>query len=266
MSEGTRSAIFGLFVVAGQALTASQVIALAAPIGITATNAKSHLTRMVADGSLIRTGKARLARYRPSAKQQDVVAGIQDRLVQSDQTPWNGDWVILVCEGPADKEDRDAYYAALWFDGFRPIAPATFARPAWPADWALRQAKHHCFAGGLTFNARPVGLNRHALNELYELDALDAQARCLAEELSQLGSDLTPERAFAVRHLAGGDVARFMGHDPRLPMEMWGRRTGLQRLRTAWHRLEARTAAPAREFLSQVLQEHVTISTGTKNQ
>ena len=43
-------------VLADCALTAAQLIRLAKPLGVSATNVKSHLTRMVADGILEREG------------------------------------------------------------------------------------------------------------------------------------------------------------------------------------------------------------------
>lgn len=253
MSEDTRSALFGLFVLADCALTASQVIALAAPIGITATNVKSHLTRMVSDGSLKRTGKARLATYAPSRNRESLVAKLKERLGDPNPAPWRGDWLLLVWEGAEEKQAREAAYAALWFDGFRPLAPATFIRPAWPDDWALERARLHSAPAGLTFDARPGGWDPSALSALYDLDAIDAQARAIAADLMLLKNERTPSAAFASRLRAGGDVARFIAHDPHLPETLWGGRTGLQTLRKAWRRFEAATAPLSDAFIAEVI-------------
>ena len=52
MKDSTRSLLFGVFVLAGKPLTAAEVIRLVGPLGVSATNAKSHLTRLVAEGAL----------------------------------------------------------------------------------------------------------------------------------------------------------------------------------------------------------------------
>ena len=80
MALSTRTALFGLFVVAGRRLTTPQVIRLAAPLGVSATNVKSHLTRLVAEGVLERSGPPRQATYWPSARHATVVTRIEERL------------------------------------------------------------------------------------------------------------------------------------------------------------------------------------------
>src|SRR5438045_2667821 len=64
--DTTTTTIFGIFVTVRRKLTASQVIRLAKPLNISPTNAKSHLTRMVANGALLRSGLPRQSRYWPS--------------------------------------------------------------------------------------------------------------------------------------------------------------------------------------------------------
>src|SRR6185503_19863893 len=61
-----RSILMGLLAGAARPLTAPQLIRLAAPLGLCASNLKSHLTRLVADGALRRKGPSRRAVYLPS--------------------------------------------------------------------------------------------------------------------------------------------------------------------------------------------------------
>src|SRR4051812_21368198 len=82
MPGHSRSIILGILVVAGRELSAAQLIRLAAPLKLSASNVKSHLSRMVAEGSLERSGPARLASYLPSPSQRPVIEGIQARLRQ----------------------------------------------------------------------------------------------------------------------------------------------------------------------------------------
>src|SRR5579859_6456260 len=69
MSGSGRTTIIGMLLLAERSLSAPQLIRLASPLGLSATNVKSHLTRMVAEGVLRREGSVRLAVYAPSADQ-----------------------------------------------------------------------------------------------------------------------------------------------------------------------------------------------------
>jgi hypothetical protein len=63
MAESTRSLLVGLLVLANCPLTAPQIVALGRPLRLSATNIKSHLTRLTAEGVLTRTGSRRSQRY-----------------------------------------------------------------------------------------------------------------------------------------------------------------------------------------------------------
>lgn len=255
MSDSTRSLLFGVFVLAGRPLTAAQVIRLTAPLGVSATNAKSHLTRMVAEGALDRSGPLRARRYAPSPSQSVVVEGIRVRLAPAPRENWDGTWLALTLRLPAARRRRERILASLWFDGFRPWAPATFVRPAWPETWALERARHHlehgagfCLRGAFL---EPLNLKRVAA--LYDLGALDRQALSLARWIGrQRTAAAGGEQAFASRLKVGGMVARLAGHDPRLPPTLWGKRHGMRELVRAFSRFEARVAPRARRFLEEM--------------
>ena len=258
MKESTRSLLFGAFVLADKPLTAAEVIRLIAPLGVSASNAKSHLTRLVAAGALDRQGPVRARLYAPSRGQSVVVKGIRARLQPEPSEAWDGTWLALTLRLPADRRLRERLAASLWFDGFRPWAPGTFLRPAWPERWALGRAEHY-LAHGTGFSLRgsfvePLNLRRVA--HLYELAAIDRQARALAGWIRrQRAIHATPERTFAARLKAGGLVARLVGHDPRLPPELWGPRRGMRDLVSAYDRFDSRLAPLARKFVEQVVSE-----------
>jgi len=254
--NSTRTILFGVFVVAGRKMTAAQVIALARALGVSATNVKSHLTRMVADGALRRSGPARQARYWPSPNQARVVEGIDARLHGTPSERWDRTWLILVLRMPANRGRREQLKASLWFDGFRPWAANIFVRPAWPERWALNRARRHLAnTGGLCARGTLVGAISVAdVSAIYGLDFLDREARRLARWISHRripkGSG---EDAFAARLKVGGLVARLVGHDPRLPPVLWNGRNGMQELVRAFRRFEARIAPLAQRFLDDVL-------------
>jgi DNA-binding transcriptional regulator PaaX len=256
MKDSTRSLLFGVFVLAGRPLSATEIIRLTAPLGVSATNAKSHLTRMVGEGALDRRGPLRARRYAPSRSQSAVVEGIRVRLEPAPTEPWDGTWLALTLRLPAGRRQRERLLASLWFDGFRPWAPATFVRPAWPARWAVGRARHHLsHAPGFCLRGSFVeALNLRRVAAMYELAALDRQARALARWIGrQKVAAGASEHAFAARLRVGGMVARLAGHDPRLPARLWRGRRGMRELLRAFGRFEGRVGPPSQRFLDHVL-------------
>jgi hypothetical protein len=99
-------------------------------------------------------------------------------------------------------------------------------------------------------------LNLRRVASLYELPALDRQARALTSWIRRQASiPATAERAFAMSLKAGGLVARLIGHDPRLPPELWGRHRGLRDLVRAYRRFDLRLAPLVREFVGQIVAD-----------
>jgi DNA-binding transcriptional regulator PaaX len=250
--ERCRTSIIGILVLAGRRLSAAQLIRLAAPLGLSATNVKSHLSRMVKDGALDRKGPARLATYGPAAAQLLVIDGILARLAKTRKEPWDGAWMMLALRRPAQRGDKERLRASLWFDGWRPVGPDAFVRPAWPRAWAQDSALQHaeialgfCVCGQLI--AAPV-----EKDALYDLKGLDAEAHRLAAWISHRSvSARSPQAAFVERMNVGGRVARMVGHDPRLPPAIWGKRRGMEEMIDAFHRFEERIAPRARQFLDE---------------
>jgi DNA-binding transcriptional regulator PaaX len=263
--DSTRTVLFGIFVVAGRKMTAAQVIALARTLGISATNVKSHLTRMVADGALRRSGPVRQAHYWPSPNQARVVEDIVARLQKTPSQRWNRTWLILIPRTSSSRGRREQLRASLWFDGFRPWAANTFVRPAWPERWALNRARQHLAnTGGLCARGTLVGAIGVAdVSAIYGLDSLDREARRLARWISHRripkGSG---DDAFAARLRVGGLVARLVGHDPRLPPVLWDGRNGMEELVRAFRRFEARIAPLAQRFLDHVLGRRSSAGSG----
>ena len=244
----------GILVTAGRELTAAQLIALAAPLGITATNVKSHLSRMVSEGVLQRKGPVRQAMYGPSPGQSYVVESIRQRMRPKADERWDSTWLMLTVPFPKNRSQRDHLRAALWFDGFRSLDSNVFARPAWPLPWAEEQARHYsaawagtCLRGGIV--ASPADFAR-----LYDLDGLDSEARTLASRIrNRRVSSMSPRKAFAERMRIGGQAVQLMAHDPRLPAAVWGRRRGMHQLAEAVAEFEQRIAKPAASFVEEVI-------------
>jgi len=249
----TRTLLFGIFVTAGRPLTAGQVSRLASPLGISSSNAKSHLTRLVAEGALERSGPVRLAEYTPSSSQMGLVDGINTRLraetLGPDIETWDGGWLMLVLSPPQNRTKREQMRAALWFDGFRAVSGSsdTYLRPAWPKQWAISRARLYpgtCSYGGLL---TPLGQSK--LDAMYGLDELDREAKALDRWVGRRQTPRSNARAFAELLNAGGRVAHLIVHDPRLPPVLWNNRTGLRELIRSYQEFERRIAPAAQCFV-----------------
>ena len=244
----------GILVTAGRELTAAQLIALAAPLGMSSTNVKSHLSRMVAEGVLRRKGPVRQAVYGPSQGQRSIVESIRQRIQADAEEPWDLTWLMLTVPLPKDRSQRDHLRASLWFDGFRPLDSNVFVRPAWPLPWAEEQARQYsalwaatCLRGGIVTS--PVDFAR-----LYDLDGLDSEARTLASRIrGRKVSSWSPRKAFAERMRVGGEAVQLMAHDPRLPAAVWSRRRGMRQLAEAFTDFEQRCAKAAASFVEEII-------------
>ena len=250
MNVPTQATIVGILVLAGRRLSAAQLIRLASPLGLSATNVKSHLTRMLAAGALDREGPARLATYGPTAGQLLVIDGIQARLKETPEEPWDRTWLMLAFRLPPQRGDRDRLRASLWFDGWRPVSSDVYVRPAWPRTWSEGSARKHseqdlgfCICG--VFLAPSVDFA-----PLYDLGGLDSEARRLAAWIRRRNTSArSPEAAFVKRFKVGSRVAQLIGHDPRLPPAIWGERRGMQELVDTFRRFEECIAPQAQEFV-----------------
>lgn len=255
-SNRTRTHLFGLFLAAPE-VTAPQLIALAEPLGISATNVKSHLSRLVSEGIVRRRGLRRHAVYSPTERQRPIVEGIALRLDDPPSAPWQGEMLMIAIRFPRRRDARADLRAALWFDGFRPWGREVWLRPAWPMPWALERARAYVergFAFGVQGSIIGTA-NVAAFKSLYATDRLDREASALAvlveRQTKRFRSDV---QAFAARMKLAGRVVDVIARDPRLPAALSPRPSGLERLRSAYRVLMAKTEAPAAAFVASVVK------------
>jgi DNA-binding transcriptional regulator PaaX len=257
MTERTRTLLFGLFVTSGrEALTASEVVALAAPLGLSATNVRSHLTRLVSRGDLVRRGPTRLARYSPAPRKAKAAAGIRFRLQLDALEEWDDRWVLLSFRPAESRAERAAAARRLRFDGFRPRGPWTWARPCWPRRWALeRAAVHREATDGIAVCGELLGVD--AIDEARRLfrtpDLSRAAARAAETLMRHRRKARSAEQAFALRMRLGGLVARTIATDPVLPPEIWGGADPMRELARIHRETDALLAARAAPVLERVV-------------
>lgn len=257
MNLRTRSELFGLLLTVRSA-TAPQLIALAAPLGISASNVKSHLSRLVAEGVVRRDGKVRRAVYSLTEKQDSVVEGIAERLNEEQLAPWDGSWLSLAMRMPTARSEREALRSSLWFDGFRPWGKEVWLRPAWPIPWALTKADRYAERGGWCVRGASVGTIRiDGVRALYALERLDREAQGVASAIERKIRSLKGDAdVFAVRHRLTAQVVDVVARDPRLPREIWRDLQGMTALRSAYRRLDAVTEKRAAAFVSGVMRDY----------
>lgn len=254
MDESTRSLLVGILVLAKRPLTAPQIIALGRPLQLSATNIKSHLTRLTAEGVMSRTGPRRSQRYWLSAERERIAERVTISLAGQAEEPWTGDWVVVAMRPSADRTRRERLRAALWFAGFRPCAPGTYLRPAWPLPWAIDRARAIAPTGLCLVGKLAGTLRLEQVQKMYAIDAFDREALRLASQIrAELRGAGDPAAAFRARLYVGGLAARLVAHDPRLPPEIWGRRRGLQELREAFRSFEARIGKLADRFIDAAI-------------
>lgn len=243
--ETTRSLLIGLFAVTGRSdLSASELLQLASCRGAKPSNIKSHLTRMVQDGTLVRSGSPRLYRYAPAPRRERIITAIRTRLTPMEE-PWSGDWILFTAPRLDTRERR-----RLRFDGFRPLGRGAFARPAWPRDWALTRARRHAERSGGGFVTGPLAGDRALALLLrgYGLAKLSQRAARFSIRVHAAAmAPPTGARAFALRLQLGEAVARLFSADPRLPPSLWGGRDplcDLARAHASVERVLERASAP----------------------
>ena len=256
--ESTRSLIIGAFALTGaRELTATQLIALAKPCGVTATNLKSHLTRMVTDGSLRCHRRSRASTYQPSERRRRVMDAIRVRLLATEQ-PWDGEWLLLLLPRVSvDRSQSERTRRRLEFDGFRPWNRDAFVRPNWPRPWAIeRVAVHARTTAGVHWRGTLVGgADLARLVRLYDLDRLHGRARRLAREVDRRTASISsPSAAWARLISLGGKAIRAISEDPLLPPEVWGERTGMRELVAAHRNFERTCGGLAEAFVRDTLR------------
>ena len=251
----TRTRIFGVLVLVGRPVSTRELLALCRPLGLSASNVKSHLTRLVSEGALVRTGPRRAHRYAISPRRQEIVAAISARLETGPSEPWDGQWLIVVLKPLTDRIDRQRLRRVLWFEGFRPCGPDAYLRPAWPHTWAIARAHALASMASACVIGSLVGtLHLGQVRRLYRLAPLDALARRLVRRIREIGDAVTDvEGAFRARLTVGGLLAGLVSHIPSLPPEIWDDLTGVRDLQAAYSRFEARMAGRADAYVDAIV-------------
>lgn len=219
-----RSALFDLYgdhlrSRGGQARIAS-LVALLAPLGITAPAVRTAVSRMVKQGWLVPSRIDGAAGYSLTPRAESRLDNAAARIYRTTANhEWDGRWHLVIPERPNDRATRERLRAALTYLGYAPIGDGTWlaARPSPELD-ALLEAE------GVTaelFTAQHQADDAALIRRAWDLNAIGrsyerwlADARRLVEGLRD---DAPDEEVFAVRSSLVHEWRKFLFTDPGLP-------------------------------------------------
>ena len=192
-------------------------------LGIEAGALRTAMSRLTADGWLIRERDGRKSYYRLAGAGTETFAQASARIYAAGPPAWSGEWTICVLAEEAGAA-RDARRQQLRDLGFGTLGPTVFLRPETDAAEAAgkalsetsvltaRKASGEDFSA-LSDQAWPLG---HLAAEYEELVAhFQPLARALED-----GAAVSPEEAMAARTLLIHDWRRIVLKDPRLPVDL----------------------------------------------
>jgi phenylacetic acid degradation operon negative regulatory protein len=222
-----RSALFDLYgdhlrSRGGSARVAS-LVALMAPLGITAPAVRTAVSRMVKQGWLLPVRLSGAAGYAltPRAERRlDNAAARIYRTTANDE--WDGHWHLIVPDRPVDRATRERLRSGLAYLGYAPLGDGTWlaARPSPELD-ALLNAER---IGSESFLARHQHDDAGLIRRAWDLEAVGrSYRRWLAEAHELVGSlpgDPADEEVFAVRSRLVHEWRKFLFTDPGLPRNL----------------------------------------------
>jgi phenylacetic acid degradation operon negative regulatory protein len=219
-----RSALFDLYGdhlrSRGGSAPVASLVALMAPLGITAPAVRTAVSRMVKQGWLQPVRLAGAAGYAltPRAEHRlDNAAARIYRTTSNDE--WDGYWHLIIPDRPNDRAARERLRSGLAYLGYAPLRDGTWlaARPS-PELRALLQSEQITAEG---FLARHQDDDAALIRRAWDLDAVGrsyrrwlAEAEKLVESLPSAPAD---EEVFAVRSRLVHEWRKFLFTDPGLP-------------------------------------------------
>jgi DNA-binding transcriptional regulator PaaX len=257
--ETTRTRVFGLFMVSGSSsLTLRQLVSLGQAVGLTQTNVKSHISRMTADGSLVRLGAPGASRYGPSQSRREIVDTLVQRLANRRHARWNRRWWVIALAMPLSRARRDRARRALRFAGLRAWNGDVWVRPAWPlADRGRVEALAQRYGALACEGPLVTSLD---VERTFSLSLVDRHASRLATQIERTRlrlsrGDLQDSALLRARLDLGGRVAHFISDTPRLPPELLGAHRATGALVASWAAFDRSATAASRAFIDRLLSE-----------
>jgi phenylacetic acid degradation operon negative regulatory protein len=219
-----RSALFDLYGdhlrSRGGSAPVASLVALLAPLGITAPAVRTAVSRMVKQGWLQPVRLAGAAGYALTPKAEHRLDNAAARIYRTTSNDeWDGYWHLIIPDRPNDRAARERLRSGLAYLGYAPLGDGTWlaARPS-PELGALLQGEHITGEG---FLARHQDDDAALIRRAWDLNAVGRSYRrwlAEAEELvAILPSGPADEEVFAVRSRLVHEWRKFLFTDPGLP-------------------------------------------------
>ena len=215
----------------GHTLWLGSLVNALAPLGVNERLVRTSVFRLVKEGWLEAERVGRRSYYRFTAHGNAEYERAARRIYATEDTSWEGHWQILIPLA-IPEDDRDNFRRSLNWQGFRSIAPGTFAKPG-GAGRALQETLEEFDARErvLLFDATSSALGsarqlREHVHECWQLESTAAAYHAFLDDFRPLRrwvsrqQQLDPEAAFLVRTLLVHDFRRALLHDTPLPREL----------------------------------------------
>jgi len=234
-------------------------------LGVNPRLVRTSVFRLVKDGWLESERVGRRSYYRFSSFGLHEYERAARRIYALEHKEWHGRWQILIPLALPEK-NREGLRRSLWWQGFRLIAPGTYARPG-DSDRALLETLEEFGASQqvllMDADTAPVTsfrMVREVVQECWKLDEVAMDYRQFIQRFSPLlkflsgGRALQPSSAFIARTLLVHDYRRVLLRDTPLPAELlppaWPGEAAKLITRQIYHAL----AEPSLAFIQNSLQ------------
>jgi phenylacetic acid degradation operon negative regulatory protein len=215
----------------GGAVWLGELIDLLGPFEIGERVVRSSVFRLVKDGWLEAERSGRRSLYTLTASGARRFERAHRRIYLRPAAQWTGDWMLLLTGGLRGPE-RTRLGRELQWEGFRPLNPVTWLRPAGDSE-AVGEILERLGVSArvIVCGARDVeglsGLPLHStIPSLWDLKPINAGYRRFIASFSPIAAlangpdEWTPGEAFGGRTLLIHAFRRVLLHDPLFPSEL----------------------------------------------
>ncbi len=256
----TEDLLFGLFATFGErGLSASALIGLAEPLGITATNVRTHLSRMGAKGLIEKSSASGSGLYRVGKRGSRITDRVGDKLKINELDPWDGDWIMVSVSFPkADPTAKAQMRRRLHWYGFVQRQAGLYIRPCWPAwDWpekihSLSRVCRMEIIIGQWFPFSPLNWR-----QLWpQTDAFSEESKTLLAEIEiseRIKADDARQR-HKQRFQMGNRFYPLVAADLLLPVELFPQRKIFQQLKDRWREYDQIAHSRSLPFIDTIIR------------
>ncbi len=200
----------------------ASLVAMMAPLGISAPAVRTAISRMVRQGWLTRVKLEEGAGYGLSARAERRLADAASRIYRTRPSGWDGRWHLVVVERIPERAARERLRSALAFLGYAPLRDDTWISPRASGELdALLETED---VRGRRFFAVHDGTDSELTTSAWDVHGLGrSYARWLDDATSvvaKAGDEPADRDAFVVRSQLVHEWRKFLFRDPGLPRQL----------------------------------------------